>query len=89
MPGFVSGLFGDGIGEPVLPRYERIAFEKSLVAVQIEGLIERAAARRFGLDPRTVAKIVKFSVPPGYLPQAYVAMTSAKMYLGLLTRAAL
>jgi hypothetical protein len=35
-------------------------------AVQIEGLSERAAARRFGLDPRTVAKMVKFSVPPGY-----------------------
>jgi hypothetical protein len=33
-------------------------------AVQIEGLNERAAARRFGLDPRTVAKMVKFSVPP-------------------------
>jgi transposase len=28
-------------------------------AVQIEGLSERAAARRFGLDPRTVAKMVK------------------------------
>jgi len=36
-------------------------------AVQIEGLSERAAARRFGLDPRTVAKMVRFSVPPGYV----------------------
>ena len=34
-------------------------------AVQIEGLSERAAARRFGIDPRTVSKMVKFSVPPG------------------------
>jgi hypothetical protein len=36
-------------------------------AVQIEGLSHREAARRFGIDPRTVAKIVKFSVPPGYV----------------------
>ena len=35
-------------------------------AVRIEGLSERAAARRFGIDPRTVNKIMKFSVPPGY-----------------------
>jgi transposase len=36
-------------------------------AVRIEGLSERAAARRFGIDPRTVNKMMKFSVPPGYL----------------------
>jgi hypothetical protein len=36
-------------------------------AVQIEGLSERAAARRFGIDPRTVSKMMKFSVPPGYV----------------------
>lgn len=35
-------------------------------AVRIEGLSERAAARRFGIDSRTVAKMVAFSVPPGY-----------------------
>jgi transposase len=29
-------------------------------------LSERAAARRFGIDPRTVAKMLAFSVPPGY-----------------------
>jgi transposase len=29
-------------------------------AVQIEGLSHRAAARRFGIDPRTVAKMVRF-----------------------------
>lgn len=36
-------------------------------AVQIEGLSKRAAARRFGIDPRTVDKMMKFSVPPGYV----------------------
>jgi hypothetical protein len=35
-------------------------------AVQIEGLSRREAARRFGIDPRTVAKMLRFSVPPGY-----------------------
>ena len=29
-------------------------------AVRIEGLSERATARRFGLDHRTVAKMVRF-----------------------------
>jgi transposase len=36
-------------------------------AVQIEGLSKRAAARRFGIDPRTVSKMMTFSVPPGYM----------------------
>src|SRR5436309_15591715 len=36
-------------------------------AVRIEGLSERAAARRFGIDPRTVNKMMKFSVLPGYV----------------------
>jgi hypothetical protein len=35
-------------------------------AVRIEGMSERAAARRFGIDPRTVSKMLRFSVPPGY-----------------------
>jgi transposase len=35
-------------------------------AVCIEGLSRREAARRFGIDPRTVAKMLAFSVPPGY-----------------------
>ena len=35
-------------------------------AVRIEGLSKRAVARRFGIDPRTVDKMLAFSVPPGY-----------------------
>jgi hypothetical protein len=35
-------------------------------AMQIEGLSRREAGRRFGIDPRTVAKMLAFSVPPGY-----------------------
>ena len=36
-------------------------------AVQIEGLSKRAAARRFGIDPKSVTKMMTFSVPPGYV----------------------
>jgi transposase len=35
-------------------------------AVRIEGLSKRAVARRFEIDPRTVDKMLEFSVPPGY-----------------------
>ena len=36
-------------------------------AVMIEGLSQREAARRFGIDPRTVRKMLSYSVPPGYV----------------------
>ena len=36
-------------------------------AVMIEGISERAAAERFGINARTVLKMLKFSVPPGYV----------------------
>jgi transposase len=36
-------------------------------AVRIEGISERAAADRFGVNPRTVSKMLKFSIPPGYV----------------------
>jgi transposase len=35
-------------------------------AVTHEGLSIREAARRFGRDPRTIKKMMSFSVPPGY-----------------------
>jgi transposase len=41
-------------------------YAKVRYAVRIEGLSKRAAARRFGIDSRTVAKMMEFSVPPGY-----------------------
>jgi len=34
--------------------------------VRIEGIGRREAARRFGIDPRTVAEMLSFSLPPGY-----------------------
>jgi hypothetical protein len=36
-------------------------------AVMIDGLSHRAAARWFGIDPRTVKKMLSYSVPPGYV----------------------
>lgn len=36
-------------------------------AVLIEGISERAAADRFCINARTVSKMLKFSVPPGYV----------------------
>ena len=41
-------------------------------AVQIEGLSHRAAARRFGIDPRTVAKMMKLTAP-AYMRGAQLA----------------
>jgi len=35
-------------------------------AVLIDGMSRREAARIFGIDRRTVDKILKFSLPPGY-----------------------
>ena len=36
-------------------------------AVMIDGLSQREAVRRFGIDPRTVKKMLSYSVPPGYV----------------------
>jgi hypothetical protein len=47
-------------GAKVVELYGRVRY-----AVQIEGLSRREAARQFGIDPRTVAKMLAFSVPPG------------------------
>ena len=35
-------------------------------AVLIDGMSSREAARVFGVDPRTIAKMLAFSFPPGY-----------------------
>ena len=35
-------------------------------ACHVEGLSQREASRRFGIDPKTVAKMLRHAVPPGY-----------------------
>jgi transposase len=55
-------------------------------AVQIEGLSRREAARRFGLDPRTVSKMLAFSVPPGYRRSAPPKRPKLDPFIGVIDR---
>ena len=55
-------------------------------AVQIEGLSERAVARRFGIDPRTVNKMMKFSVPPGYVRKKPPAKPKLDPFIPMIDR---
>jgi len=55
-------------------------------AVQIEGLSHREAARRFGIDPRTVAKMMVFSVPPGYRRSRPPARPKLDPFIGIIDR---
>jgi len=55
-------------------------------AVRIEGLSHREAARRFGLDPRTVAKMMVFSVPPGYRRSKPPARPKLDPFIGIIDR---
>src|SRR5229473_5954938 len=53
-------------------------------AVRIEGLSRREAARRFGIDPRTVAKMLMFSVPPGYRRSRSPARPKLDPFVGII-----
>ena len=53
-------------------------------AVQIAGLSRREAARQFGIDPRTVAKMMEFSVPPGYRRSRPPARPKLDPYIGII-----
>jgi transposase len=55
-------------------------------AVRIEGLSHREAARRFGIDPRTVAKMMAFSVPPGYRRSKPPARPKLDPFIGTIDR---
>ena len=55
-------------------------------AVQIEGLSRREAARRFGIDPRTVAKMMVFSIPPGYRRSRTPARPKLDPFTGIIDR---
>src|SRR5271155_4905262 len=55
-------------------------------AVYVEGLSRREAARRFGIDPRTVAKMLAFSVPPGYRRSGPPARPKLDPYIGIIDR---
>ena len=55
-------------------------------AVYVEGLSRREAARRFGIDPRTVAKMLAFSVPPGYRRSKPPARPKLDPFVGIIDR---
>ena len=47
-------------------------------SVYVEGLSERAAARRFGLARETVRKMLRYSAPPGYRARAAGPVSEAR-----------
>jgi transposase len=59
-------------------------YGKVRYAVLIEGISGREAARRFGIDPRTVAKMLAFSVPPGYRRSRSPARPKLDPFVGII-----
>ena len=55
-------------------------------AVMIEGLSQREAARRFGIDPRTVGKMLRYSVPPGYVRRRPPVRPKLDPFIGVIDR---
>ena len=55
-------------------------------AVMIEGLSQREAARRFGIDPRTVKKMLRYSVPPGYIRTRSTVRPKLDPFIGVIDR---
>src|SRR5271167_1223536 len=53
-------------------------------AVYVEGMSRREAARRFGIDPRRVAKMLVFSVPPGYRRSRPPARPKLDPFVGII-----
>ena len=53
-------------------------------AVQIEGISRRAAAERFGINGRTVSKMLKFSVPPGYVRRKPPFKPKLEEFIGII-----
>src|SRR5215210_8528447 len=55
-------------------------------AIQIDGLSRREAARVFGIDPKTVAKMLRFAVPPGYRRSRPPARPKLDRFTGVIDR---
>ena len=55
-------------------------------AVYVEGPGRRKAARRFGIDPRTVAEMLTFSAPPGYRRSRPPARPKLDPFIGVIDR---
>jgi len=55
-------------------------------AVMVDGLGQREAARHFGIDPRTVKKMLNFSVPPGYRRKKAPVRPKLDPFTGIIDR---
>ncbi len=53
-------------------------------AVMMQGMSGREASRVFGIDPRTVAKMLVFSVPPGYRRSQPVRRPKLDPFVGVI-----
>jgi len=54
--------------------------------VRIEEIGRGEAGRRFGIDPRTVAKMLSFSLPPGYRRSRPPARPKLDPFVGIIER---
>ena len=55
-------------------------------AVMVQGMSRREAARIFGIDRRTVDKMLVFSVPPGYRRKQAPARPKLDPFVGIIDR---
>ena len=55
-------------------------------ACHVEGMSQRQAARVFGIDPKTVAKMLRSSVPPGYRRSKPPARPKLDAFTGIIDR---
>jgi hypothetical protein len=61
-------------------------YAKIRYAVRIEGISGREAARRFGIDARTVAKMLSISLPPGSRRSRPPARPELDPFVGIIER---
>jgi transposase len=55
-------------------------------ACHVEGMSRRQAARVFGIDPKTVAKMLRFAVPPGYRRSTPPVRPKLDAFTGIIDR---
>ncbi len=66
--------------------YEVDLYRRVRLACHHEGLSRREAARRFGIDRKTVTKMLAFSVPPGYRRSGPPRRPKLDLFTGIIDR---